>query len=204
MTRLNVSEFFFLLYFFSIVGWIGESIMESVVRKRFVSKGFFKGPYVPVHGLGAFAIYLICFPLKPYPYFVFIVSMLVCTIVEYLAALLLEKVFGAKGWDYTTYPFTKKCHYKGRIAVSTSVFFGIVGMGIIYFFWDFSVFFMRLIEEKTLVIIDIVLYAIFVTDLVYTGTKAIRNKRAGIPNKTAGIEHLALQAENIEEGAPVA
>lgn len=204
MFGINFSEFVFLVYFFSVTGWIGESIMESIVRKRFVSKGFFKGPYVPVHGLGAFAIYIFCFPLKPYPLLVFIVGTLVCTLVEYLTALLLEKVFGAKGWDYTTYPFTKNCHYKGRIAVSTSVFFGIVTMGIIYFYWDFSVYIMRLIDKKALIIIDITLYAIFFIDLVYTGTKAIKNKKAGIPNKTAGIEHLALQTENIEEGTPSA
>ena len=195
MFGLDILETIFLFFFFSVSGWIGECIMESVVRGRFVSKGFFKGPYVPVHGVGAFAIYGFCFPLKPYPYLVFVVSTLVCTLVEYLAALLLEKVFASKGWDYTTYPFTKKCHYKGRVAVTTSIFFGLVSMGIIYFYWDVGIFLLNMTGEKPLLIVDIILCAIFFVDLTYTGTRAVRNKKAGIPNKTAGIEHLA-EAKN--------
>jgi len=191
MFGLNILEIIFLFFFFSFSGWAGECIMESIVRKRFVNKGFFKGPYVPVHGVGAFFIYAFCMPLKPYPYLVFVVSTLVCTAIEYIAAIFLEKVFGSKGWDYTTYPFTKKCHYKGRIAVTTSVFFGLVSMGIIYFFWDAGVFIMNLPGEKLLIIIDIALCVILLTDLVYTSILTIRNKKAGIPNKTPGIEHLA-------------
>jgi len=198
MFGLNVFEIIFLFFFFSFSGWVGECIMESIVRRRFVSKGFFKGPYVPVHGVGAFIIYAVCMPLKPYPYFVFIAGTIVTTVIEYIAALILEKVFGAKGWDYTTYPFTKKCHYKGRIALTTSVFFGLVSMCIIYFYWDAGIYLMKYTAENPLLIIGLVLCVIFLADLAYTGTKSIRNKRAGIPNKTAGIENLAA-LENGEE-----
>jgi len=203
MFGLNIFEIIFLFFFFSITGWVGECIMESVVRKRFVNKGFFKGPYVPVHGVGAFVIYGLCLPLKPHWYLVFIVSTLICTAVEYLAALVLEKVFHSKGWDYTTYPFTKNNHYKGRIAVTTSIFFGLVSMCLIYFYWDAGVFIINTFGEKIVFIIDMVLCAILFIDLIYTGTKAIRNKKAGIPNQTAGIENLA-ESENNEKGAPSA
>ncbi|MCL2277283.1 MAG: putative ABC transporter permease [Treponema sp.] len=191
MFGLNFFEIIFIFFFMSFSGWVGECIMESVVRKRFVSKGFFKGPYVPVHGIGAFVIYAACMPLKPYPYLVFIAGTVITTVIEYIAALVLEKVFGTKGWDYTTYPFTKKCHYKGRIAVSTSVFFGVVATGLIYFYWDAGILLMNFTKENPLAVIGTVLCVILLIDAVYSGTVSIRNKKAGIPNKTAGIEYLA-------------
>jgi uncharacterized membrane protein len=192
MSGLGIDKLFFLFSFFSVSGWIGETIMESVVRRRFVNKGFFMGPYVPVHGFGAFAVYALCMPLKPYPPLVFLVSAAVCTIVEYIAAIVLEKCFFIRGWDYETYPFTKWCHYKRRIALTTSLFFGLVAMAIIYFYWDLGVWLlnklMNVAGPPPLIVIDIVLAAVFLADAVLTGAKCIRNKLAGISNKTIGLE----------------
>jgi len=55
MFGLKIEQIVFMFFFFSASGWIGETIMETIVRGHFVNKGFFKGPYVPVHGIGAFA-----------------------------------------------------------------------------------------------------------------------------------------------------
>jgi hypothetical protein len=38
-----------------------------------------------------------------------------------------------------------------------------------------------------LIVIDVVLAAVFLLDAVFTGAKCIRNKLAGIPNKTIGL-----------------
>jgi uncharacterized membrane protein len=188
MSGLGIDKLFFLFSFFSVSGWIGETIMESVVRGRFVNKGFFMGPYVPVHGFGAFAVYLLCMPLKPYPPLVFLASAAVCTIVEYIAAIVLEKCFFIRGWDYETYPFTKWCHYKRRIALTTSLFFGLVAMAIIYFYWDLGLWLMNAAGSTPLIIIDIVVIVVFLLDAAFTVAKCVRNKQAGIPNKTIGLE----------------
>jgi len=187
MFGLGIAQTVFLFFFFSVSGWIGETIMESAVRGRFVNKGFFKGPYVPVHGIGAFAVYGLCTPLKPHPVLVFLVSAAICTLIEYLAAIVLEKFFFIRGWDYETYPFTKWCHYKRRIALTTSLFFGLVASAVIYFYWDFGVWLMNAAGPILLIIIDVSMTAVFLLDAVFSGTKCIRNKRAGIPNKTIGL-----------------
>ncbi|GHV70563.1 hypothetical protein AGMMS49928_18850 [Spirochaetia bacterium] len=184
---INIAEIIFMFFFFSISGWAGETIMESIVRRRFVSKGFFKGPYVPVHGVGAFAVYLACVPLKSWPPLVFLAGTILCTIVEYLAALLLENVFSIRGWDYETYPFTKWCHYKRRIALTTSLFFGIVAFCVVYFYWDWGLALVNAIPAKALFIIDVIMISGFLTDAVFTGKKCIKNKMMGIPNKTIGL-----------------
>ncbi|AEF85566.1 conserved hypothetical protein [Treponema primitia ZAS-2] len=184
---LDPKSLVFAFFFFSFSGWVGETIMESLVRKRFVSKGFFKGPWVPVHGVGGFAVYAAGFPLKARPILLFITSTLLCTAVEYLAALLLEKVFNKKCWDYDTYPFTWWCHYKKRIALTTSLFFGLVALVLVYFYWDLAMDIARFIGPQALFIIDLVLVTVFLVDAFFTIRKYIKNKIAGIENPIDGL-----------------
>ena len=184
----GITRIVFLFFFFSVSGWIGETVMESIVRGRFVSKGFFKGPYVLVHGAGAFAVYVLCAPLKAQPLAVYLVSAAACTLIEYLAALLLEKVFCIRGWDYETYPFTKWCHFRRRVALTTSLFFGLVALAVVYFYWDLGLWIMDAIGAKPVAVSAALCCAGFLVDAGLTGTKCLRNKLAGIPNKTIGLE----------------
>jgi uncharacterized membrane protein len=185
---LDAREFVFLFFFFSCSGWVGETIMESLVRRRFVSKGFFKGPWVPVHGFGGFVVCAIGLPLKAYPPLVFLSGALLCTAVEYLAALLLEKAFNKRCWDYDTYPFTRWCNYKKRIALTTSLFFGAVTLALVYFYWDAARGIAAGIGEKALAWIDALLLASFALDAAITIAHYIKNKIAGIPNPVDGLE----------------
>lgn len=161
--------------------------MESIVRGRFVSKGFFRGPWVPVHGIGAFAVYAVLYPLKKYPVLVFVLGTLICTLIEYLAALLLEKVFNKKCWDYDTYPFTWWCNFQKRVALTTSLFFGVVTLALVYFYWDFCVMLIRLIGRRLLVVVDVILTTVFAVDAFFTIRRYILNRIAGISNKTDGL-----------------
>jgi uncharacterized membrane protein len=185
---LDAPELIFLFFFFSGSGWIGETIMESLVRRRFVSKGFFKGPWVPVHGFGGLAVYAAGAPLKAYPPLVFVAGVLLCTAVEYLAALLLEKAFNKRCWDYDTYPFTRRCNYKKRIALTTSLFFGAVALALVYFYWDLARGVAARIGGKALRWIDALLLAVFALDAAVTIARYIKNKLAGIPNPVDGLE----------------
>jgi uncharacterized membrane protein len=169
--NLTLEKAVFAFFFFSFSGWIGETIMESTVRRKFVNKGFFKGPYVPIHGIGAFAVYILLFPVKHNLLLVYVFGVLLTTILEYIAALLLEKVFNKKCWDYDTYPFTKWCNYKKRIALTTSLFFGLVVLCLVCFYWDFFLWVTDHIGNSMLFQIDILLCVIFITDMVYTFRK---------------------------------
>jgi uncharacterized membrane protein len=185
---LDPETLVFVFFFFSFSGWVGETIMESLVRKRFVSKGFFKGPWVPVHGFGGIAVYAVCFPLNAHPVLVFILGTILCTAVEYLAALLLEKAFNKKCWDYDTYPFTWWCNYKKRIALTTSFFFGLVALALVYFYWDLTMGIIRFIGEQILFLADLFLITLFTADAVITIRKYILNKIAGIQNPVDGLQ----------------
>lgn len=83
--------FYFIIY--SIIGWICETIFCSVRERRFVNRGFLKGPYCPIYGFGAVAILMVSLPVRQWPLAVFPLAMAAATALEYFASWLLEKLF---------------------------------------------------------------------------------------------------------------
>jgi uncharacterized membrane protein len=184
----SIAIFVFEMFLLSVTGWVLETAQESIVRKKFVSKGFFKGPYVPLHGIGGIVMYMLCFRLKAYPVAVFFMGVAICTVAEYLAALFLETCFKVKCWDYRTYPHTRWCHFQGRICLTISAFFGLISLFVVYFYWDFianaAFLFFEEDGEVSLLLIDGVFVLIFLVDVIFTCTKILRAKKSG--NKIKG------------------
>lgn len=54
--------------------------------------------------------------------------MIVCAILEYLTSFIMEKLFGARWWDYSQ----KKFNINGRVCLDTMIPFGLLGLLIIH------------------------------------------------------------------------
>jgi uncharacterized membrane protein len=162
----------------SFSGWLLESIQESIVRRKLVSKGFFKGPYVPIHGIGGILVYLLGYPFRASPALVCIIGIVVCTAAEYITALFLENCFKIKCWDYSTYPHTKWCHFQGRISLSISLFFGIITLFVVYYFWSFLIHIADFLGVYILFINGFFM-GVFVADIIYSCTKIVKLNKAG-------------------------
>ena len=85
---------YFILY--SFLGWIMESVFRSICEKKLINTGFLKGPFCPIYGIGAIIMILILNSFKSNMIVLFIISMLVLTIWEYIVGYLLEKIFKTK------------------------------------------------------------------------------------------------------------
>jgi uncharacterized membrane protein len=179
MRPFKMENIIFIFFLLSISGWVLETINESITRKRFVNKGFFKGTYVPVHGIGGLAVYAVCSPFRAHPVLVFVLGSVLCTVVEYITAVFLERCFAVKCWDYATYPHTKWCHYKGRVSLTISLFVGVITLFLVYIYWDTAMKLMNLLG-RYIWLVDAVLLAAFLVDVGFTCTKYLRYKRAGI------------------------
>ena len=48
------------LYFavYSVLGWVCETVYCSIIQRKFVNRGFLKGPVCPVYGVGAVLVVL--------------------------------------------------------------------------------------------------------------------------------------------------
>lgn len=117
-----------ILYFtiYSFLGWCTEVSYAYYKQKKFVNRGFLKGPFCPIYGFG---VVLVVFLLKDISniILVFILSIIITSALEYLTGLVLETLFRCKWWDYSE----NFMNIKGRICLSFSIFWGIVCVFII-------------------------------------------------------------------------
>ena len=87
----------------SILGYIFEMIVVLFQKGYFESRqGLIYGPFTPVYGIGGI-IYYIAFKLikTKDKKIVFLTSMLLGGITEYLCSVIQEKAFGTISWDYS-------------------------------------------------------------------------------------------------------
>ena len=158
---MNVVNYFLLFMIYSVLGWTIETIVTCIINKKFVDRGFLIGPYLPIYGTGALAIVIF---LKPYynDYVaLFVMSVIICSIIEYLSSYFMEKIFKARWWDYTHIPF----NINGRICLQFSIAFGFMGTIIVLA----NKYLYNLIISMPItitIILFIILFLIFITDII--------------------------------------
>ena len=135
MTLLNYSteQLLFMFFVFCNYGWIQESIIESLYHKRVINRGFLKGPYIPIYGVGALLILMVCLPFKENGFAVYFVGLLSCTVLEYFVGWLMETLFHKQFWDYSMLRIT----YKNRISLLSSLFWGLLALFMVYVLYGF-------------------------------------------------------------------
>jgi len=74
------------------------------------------GPWCPIYGFGAVFISLLLSRHAEDPLAVFGLAILICGILEYSASYMLEKIFHARWWDYST----KKFNLNGRVCADVN------------------------------------------------------------------------------------
>ena len=118
---MELIETSFLMFIvFSFLGWIWESVIYSLIDKhRIVNRGFMSGPYIPIYGTGALIDLLILGNITDMV-LLFFVSATLCTMVEYVASCVMEKLFNARWWDY----YDMFWHLNGRICIEGFLAFG--------------------------------------------------------------------------------
>lgn len=106
----------FLLY--SFVGWVWETGLNIVMKRRFVDRGILNGPICPIYGFGA-ALAIFVLHDEHSLIAVFLSSgVLACTL-EYLTSWGIEKLFHMRLWDYSNKPF----NINGRVYLNGFLFF---------------------------------------------------------------------------------
>ncbi len=172
---LGLSIYFILMnfYVFSILGWVYESIFVSVRTKKPVNRGFLVGPMLPLYGTGATLVYVLLRPVSLYPSLLYVAGMLIATVIEYITSYVLEKLFHAKWWDYSTAPY----NINGRIAIIPSMFWGFLTLFLFDVLEPFAKWLIGLIPESTGQKILAVLIVISAIDLTYTVIETINFKK---------------------------
>ncbi len=158
----NFLFYFILFLIYSIVGWNIEVIICSYQQQKVANRGFLIGPYCPIYGFSAL---LMIFFLNKYvndPIVLFVMATLLCSIMEYLTSYIMEKIFRARWWDYSHLKF----NINGRICLSNSIGFGILGLFLMYIINPFLSGLLKSVPKLIFIIIAIILLIIFIIDVI--------------------------------------
>ena len=153
----------FIIY--SMLGYIIETVSIFIKYKKIsLHRGFLIGPYLPIFGFGGL---IINYGLVKYEndfFALFVLSMVFCTILEYISSYLLEKVFKLRWWSY----YDKKFNINGRVCLSNGIGFGFAAIFVIKIFNPIVFGFIDNLSSNTIIIISIILIIIFIIDLIIT------------------------------------
>lgn len=159
-----VLKWFIWFIIYSIIGWILETTFCSVAKRRFVNRGFLNGPLCPVYGFGAFICVLLLYGRANNAFVLFFAGTLLNTVIEYLTAVMLEKLFNAKWWDYSERHF----NIKGRVCLRNALMFGTLSVVLIKYIHPFVSRITGVLTNDALITISLVIFAAISLDLFFT------------------------------------
>ena len=158
----NFTLYFLLFIAYSFLGWLMEVICKLFELKKFVNRGFLIGPICPFYGYGVLGIlFLIGNDTNDF-LAVFLKSILICSILEYLTSYFMEKLFHARWWDYSK----RKFNINGRICLETMIPFGILGTIIVYIINPYFCKLINMIPFIIRIILTIIILIIYLIDTV--------------------------------------
>lgn len=100
-----IYETLFLFFIYAFLGWCAEVSYHAVVTGKFINRGFLNGPVCPVYGIGALSVLFLLKPFQENLFLLFLFSVILTSVLEFLVGFLLEKIFHARWWDYSEEPF---------------------------------------------------------------------------------------------------
>ena len=152
---------FVLFLIYSMIGWIVDIIGYAMDNHSFKNRGFLIGPYCPIYGISAIFMVYCLGQYENDVIVLFVMSVLVCSVMEYITSYIMEKMFHARWWDYTNTPF----NLNGRICLRNSLMFGMLSLFLLKIMNPFISGLISNISPMILIIIGTILLCIFVIDV---------------------------------------
>ncbi|MGI6607818.1 MAG: putative ABC transporter permease [Erysipelotrichaceae bacterium] len=164
---MSVEQLFILFFIYSVIGWVVEVLFVFLESKKIVNRGFLIGPYLPIYGLGAVLITLASFYIPFMDDSIssgFLISFIICGILEYLTSYIMEKRFSIRWWDYSTKPM----NLNGRVWIGNLILFGLGGAVIIKLVNPIIFRFFERITDYQFRIASIIILIILITDWIFS------------------------------------
>lgn len=156
----EIKLYILIFFIYAFAGWVMESTMISIQNKKFVNRGFLVGPVCPIYGYG---VVLVSVLLKKYQDDIlatFVMSTIICGLLEYFTSFFMEKIFKARWWDYSQ----RKFNINGRVCLENLVLFGIASCLIIYISNPFIISIINKIPDIVQTVIITILLLIYIID----------------------------------------
>lgn len=120
MYQYSIIQWLFFFYFYCFFGWVFESTYVSLKSRKFVNRGFMRGPFLPIYGSGAIMMLVVSMPFQDNIFLTYIAGCIGATALELVTGIAMEALFKVRYWDYSN----QKFNYKGHICLSSTVAWG--------------------------------------------------------------------------------
>ena len=193
MEGYNWEQIFLFFFLYCFLGWVFESTYVSVMERKLTSRGFLRGPVIPIYGFGAMIIVFATTPFRGNYLAEYIAGAVAATLFELLVGMTMEAIFKVKYWDYSHKPF----QYKGYICLESSLCWGllsVVAAEVLQVRLEWLVF--QLPQTLTLLLASMVTI-VFSIDTVFSVRDAwgLRNVIMALEKVKCDLEQLQQEVE---------
>ncbi len=173
----TILDYIFYFFFYSFIGWFFESCYCSIRPKKWVNRGFLRGPICPIYGTGGLVMMIALLPLRHITenlYFnellIFIAGAILCDIVEFTTSYIMEKLFNARWWDYSN----KKFNIQGRICLTHTFYWGTCSCLFVFILEPImNLYLVGQVSESSRNILTYIFLTVFAFDLLDTVIHAL-------------------------------
>ncbi len=164
----------------SIIGFLWETLFHLFQYGVLVKRGTLHGPWLPIYGGGCLALLVLLKKYRKNPFTYFILSIIICGIIEYTTSIYLELVHHLSWWNYNGYFL----NLNGRVCLEGLILFGIGGVLATYILAPIISNFIDRLKPFTRNIICIILTSLLVFDFILS----LKNPNTG-KGVTSNIEY---------------
>lgn len=199
MLKYSVLDYIFYFFFYSFIGWFFESCYCSIRPKKWVNRGFLRGPICPIYGTGGLVMMICLLPLRHITknlyvneFLIFITGAILCDIVEFMTSYIMEKLFNARWWDYSN----KKFNIQGRICLTHTFYWGTCSCLFVFILEPImNLYLVGQVSESSRNILTYIFLTVFAFDLLDTVIHAlgIRDISSKFMKLSEEISEFAIQ-----------
>lgn len=155
---------FWTFFAYAFLGWCMEVSYAALTVGRFINRGFLNGPVCPIYGAGVVIVLFFLEPLRHNFILLFVGSVLLTSLLEWLTGFVLEKVFHQRWWDYTNEPF----NVGGYICLRFSIAWGLACLFVVDILHPSILWLIHLIPHTLGLVLLAVFSAGMLVDLIAT------------------------------------
>lgn len=199
MLEYTVLDYIFYFFFYSFIGWFFESCYCSIRPKKWVNRGFLRGPICPIYGTGGLVMMICLLPLRHITkslylneLLIFVAGAILCDIVEFMTSYIMEKLFNARWWDYSN----KKFNIQGRICLTHTFYWGTCSCLFVFILEPImNLYLVGQVSESSRNILTYIFLTVFAFDLLDTVINAlgIRSISSTFMKLSEEISEFAIQ-----------
>ncbi len=189
----DLKTWFLLFMIYSFIGWIIEVIDIFITTKKLVNRGFLIGPYCPIYGYGSLFIIYFLSSYTDDLVVLFVMTIVICSILEYGTSYVMEKIFKARWWDYSH----NKFNINGRICLGNMLLFGIGGCLILYMANPFITYILSLLPSPLLTTMAITLFIIFLVDNLVSFKVILNFKKVATTIRKDSTEEISKKVKAV-------